>query len=202
MDASDTHLIFAVVVDRVSAETAIQTLSRMKKEHQIEFDGAALVAKDLAGNVACEEQDDLSGGQELARGALTGAVVGSGLGGVAGRHFDHDSSSDALRQVGERLEPGQSAVIALARGSLADRVVEGMKGYRKLFRQPLDPQLVAAVDEHKRIAVIAVDPVGRVPRALGRLAPHPFRPLSCCVLSGGERGAAGQLTRRHAGSTG
>jgi uncharacterized membrane protein len=161
MDASETHLIFAVFMDRVSAEAAIQTLSRMKKEHQIELDGAALVAKDFAGNVRFEEQGDLTGRQGLGRGALIGAVVGlifppsilgaavvgSGLGGLAGRIFHHGFSSDALRQVGERLEPGQSAVVALARGSLADQVVEGMKGYRKLFRQPLDPQLVAAVDE-------------------------------------------------------
>jgi uncharacterized membrane protein len=160
MDASDTHLIFAVFTDRVTAEAAVKTLSRMKKEHQIELDGAALVAKDFAGNVSFDEQGDLTCRQGLARGALLGAVVGlifppsvlgaavvgSGLGAIAGRVFHHGFSSDALRQVGERLAPGQSAVVALARGPLADQVVEGMKGYRKLFRQPLDPQLVAAVD--------------------------------------------------------
>jgi len=45
MNASDTHSNFSVFADRVTAEAAIQTLSRMKKGHQIELDAAALVAK-------------------------------------------------------------------------------------------------------------------------------------------------------------
>ena len=79
-------------------------------------------------------------GRRVARrgeGLWLGAIAGHAAGGM--------SRSD-LKDLGETLDEGQSAVVAVAAAAIADRVAETLKGAEKVDRKELkaDPKAVKA----------------------------------------------------------
>ena len=76
---------------------------------------------------------------------MWGAGIGAGLGALAGHAAGGMSRSD-LKDLGETLDSGQCAVVAVAAAAIADRVAESLKGADKVDRKELkaDPKEVQA----------------------------------------------------------
>jgi uncharacterized membrane protein len=109
--------------------------------------------------VKFEETADPSGRTWAKRGAIAGglvglifppailasAAVGGGAGGIWGKIRDKGFKDDDLKAIGESLEPGTSAIIALAEDRVVQQLQQGLEGYQKIARHALSAEAAAAV---------------------------------------------------------
>jgi uncharacterized membrane protein len=121
----ERQLAVAVYADAGSAALVLPRLMAAAEESKLVMD-AAVLRKDAEGKLTIKETADVGAGAGAVAGGLLGALVGSlvrrpglgaGLGalvgGVGARLFDTGVPDDKLRQIGEALLPGTSAVAAL-----------------------------------------------------------------------------------------
>ena len=153
------EVFVAVYGDETSAGVALQDLKSMEKARSIELVDAALVVHDAEGKVHYEETADPSGKKMAKRGAIAGglvglifppsiivgAAVGGGAGGIWGKLRDKGFKDDELKQVGESLPPGSSAIIAIAEDKVVQQLENGLKGYERLSRHMMNADASAAV---------------------------------------------------------
>lgn len=152
--------VFIAVFDNESqAGTALKDFRTLHREGTIELIDAVAVVRRADGKVKFEETADPSGKTWAKRGAIAGglvglifppailasAAVGGGAGGVWGKIRDKGFKDDDLKAIGESLEPGTSAVIALAEDRVVQRLEEGLAGYEKIARHALSAEAAAAV---------------------------------------------------------
>ena len=62
---------------------------------------------------------------------LVGMAVGAACGAVAGKFSDAGVNDDFMKQLGEKLEPGRAALIALGRTDAPDKVLERLQPVRR-----------------------------------------------------------------------
>ena len=169
MDHLHTFTAFAATYgsldDAEAGYKAITDLSN--KEYVLESFDVAVITKDDKGKVKIVKKHEqplrkgvwVGGGLGLATGlcvALFPAVVagaaivagvgmGSALGALAGHAAGGMSRSD-LKDFGETLDQGHSAVVAVAVPEIADRVADCLRGAQKVERRVLkaDPAVVQA----------------------------------------------------------
>ena len=152
--------VFIAVFDNESqAGTALKDFRSLHREGTIELiDGVAVVHR-ADGKVKFEETADPSGRTWAKRGAIAGglvglifppailasAAVGGGAGGIWGKIRDKGFKDDDLKAIGESLEPGTSAIIALAEDRVVQQLQQGLEGYQKIARHALSAEAAAAV---------------------------------------------------------
>lgn len=68
---------------------------------------------------------------------IVGAAVGAAGGGVWGKIRDEGFKDEDLKAVGESLEPGTSAIIAIAEDRVVERLETGRAGYNRIARHAL-----------------------------------------------------------------
>ena len=100
------------------------------------------------GKVKFEETADPSGKKWAKRGAIAGGVVGlifppsiivsaavgGGAGGVWGKIRDKGFKDDDLKEIGNSLPPGSSAIIAVAEDRMVEQLERSLSGYEKIAR--------------------------------------------------------------------
>src|SRR5690348_4323650 len=72
---------------------------------------------------------------------LLGAIVGAGAGALTGRFKDIGVDDNMMKDIGNSLTPGSSALFVLIRQATADKVLEGLKqfaGRGKVFQTSLN----------------------------------------------------------------
>src|SRR3954467_1623056 len=130
------------------AGAALKDFRAMDREGSIELIDAAVVVHTAGGKVRFEETADPSGKRWAKRGAIAGglvglifppmilasAAVGAGGGGIWGHGRDKGISDDELRQIGETIPPGSSAIIAVAEDRMLERLERGIEGYQTISR--------------------------------------------------------------------
>ena len=57
------------------------------------------------------------------------AAGGALMGGVAGKYLGRNLPQDALKQLGQQMEPNTSAILAIAQDKEAESVINSMEGY-------------------------------------------------------------------------
>lgn len=62
-------------------------------------------------------------------GLLVWAAGGALMGGVAGKYLGRSLPQDALKQLGQQMEPNSSAILAIAQDKEAESVINSMEGY-------------------------------------------------------------------------
>lgn len=62
-------------------------------------------------------------------GLLVWAVGGALIGGVAGKYLGRNLPQDALKQLGQQMEPNSSAILAIAEDKNAQSIINDMQGY-------------------------------------------------------------------------
>src|SRR5262245_62788015 len=153
------QIFVATFGDEVQAGLVLKDFQAMDKEGSIDLIDAAVIVHTQEGKVKFEETADPSGKKWAKRGAIAGGVVGlifppsliasaavgGGAGAIWGKVRDKGFKDEDLKAVGESLDPGQSAIIALAEDRVVQRLEEGLAGYEKISRHALSAEAAAAV---------------------------------------------------------
>ena len=155
-------LVAVVFNDESTAFEMRAALVKMQKQYLLEMEDAVVVTRDQNGKTKLHQAVSLTG-VGAAGGAfwgmligllflnpLLGAVVGAGAGALSGKFQDIGVNDKMMKEVGDSLKPGTSALFVLIRKATADKVLEGLKpfvGKGKVFQTSLSKDNEQALRE-------------------------------------------------------
>jgi uncharacterized membrane protein len=128
MSDAPLELIVSAFQTERGADEALDAIIQAKKDKLVKIREAAVVRRDAGGKLHISERGDLSTGGGAASGAAIGAVIGlfggpigalvggaagAAIGGLAAKLIDSGIPDDRLKQIGEALKPGTSAIVAM-----------------------------------------------------------------------------------------
>ena len=158
--ADTTIEVFVAAFDSEGgAGAALKDFQAAERAGAIDLiDGAVIVHK-ADGKVDYEETADPSGKKWAKRGAIAGGVVGlifppsiivtaavgAGAGGIWGKIRDKGFKDEDLKQIGNDMPPGTSAIIAVAVDRMVAQLESGLAGYEKIARHVVDADAAAAL---------------------------------------------------------
>jgi uncharacterized membrane protein len=117
-------------------------LVKLQKEYLIEMEDVVVVTKDGKDKVKLHQAMNLTaagavGGSfwgmligMIFLNPLVGAAVGAGAGALSGKLTDVGIDDKFMKELGETLTPGTSALFVLVRKVTPDKVLEGLKGFK------------------------------------------------------------------------
>ncbi len=139
--------------DEYQADEVLLTLGRLQADHLIDLEDAAVVVRKQDGKMKIKQTQNLTvagavGGGFwgaffgiLFGGPLGFLVVGgttAAVGALMGKLRDIGVDDDFIKEVGDSLEPGSSAIFTLVISSTPDRVLESLQQYQgKVVRTSL-----------------------------------------------------------------
>ena len=142
--------------DRVATE-----LQRLQREYLVDLEDAVVVVREPDGKVRVKQSVDLVGAGAATGaiwgsmwgtlvgllflnpliGLITGAALGAGAGALSGALTDYGIDDDFIRQVGEALQPGSSALFILVRKMQPEKVLAELSRFRgRVIRSSLSPE--------------------------------------------------------------
>jgi uncharacterized membrane protein len=159
MSENPIQLFIATFDNEVQAKQALNDFQAMDKEGSINLIDAAVIVRGADGKVKFEETADPSGKKWAKRGAIAGgvvglifppsliasAIVGGGAGGIWGKIRDKGFKDEDLKAVGEDMEPGTSAIIAVAEDRVIERLEKGLEGYDRIARHAVSAEAALAI---------------------------------------------------------
>jgi uncharacterized membrane protein len=149
------------------ADEVLEALRRLDDQRLLALGDAAVVRCDAGGAVDIEETADMDTKQGAIAGAaaggllglltgkglIGGALLGAGGGALAAKGLDLGLDDDFLESVGERLEPGSSAIVATVEFINAEEAMEALDQFEggTILHATLPPEIVdqlsAAVED-------------------------------------------------------
>jgi uncharacterized membrane protein len=147
------------------AKAALKDFQAAERAGSIYLIDAAVVVHGAEGKVRFEETADPSGKRWAKRGAIAGgvvglifpptiiasAIVGGAAGGIWGKIRDKGFKDDDLKEIGDSLPPGSSAIIAIAEDRMVEQLERGLAGYERIARHAVSAEgaavIVAEVEE-------------------------------------------------------
>ncbi|NTU85079.1 MAG: DUF1269 domain-containing protein [Chloroflexales bacterium] len=134
------ELIVAAFRDERTADEALKALKQARREGVIGIKNAAVLVKDQGGKLRIRETGDMSGRKGSVLGGAAGAVVGliagpalvvpaavgALIGGLSAKLRDAGFPDAKLKQIGEGLKPGSSAIIAVVEHRWVEQVQQAM----------------------------------------------------------------------------
>jgi len=156
------NLVAAIYPDFAHGKVTFDMLHTMHRAVTVTVIDSALITKSEDGKVKVEETTELTTGKGARRGAvITGVLgliyppsliasilVGGGLGGLIGKLRDTGIKNPQIKDIADRLEPGKSAVIALADEESTPDVQRALAGYEgRLVVQPIDDETMKHIYE-------------------------------------------------------
>jgi len=159
MTENPVEVFVAAFDNEKQAGEALHDFRSMDRDGSIKLIDAAIVVRAADGKVTFEETIDPNGKKWGKRGAIAGglvglifppsiiagAVVGGAGGGLWGKVRDKGFKDDDLKAVGDSLEPGTSAIIAIAEDHVIERLERGIEGYRNIARHAVSAEAAAAI---------------------------------------------------------
>jgi uncharacterized membrane protein len=157
--SSTIELFVAAYGTEDGAHAALKDFQSAHRSGAIDLIDAAVIVHSADDKVKFEETADPSGKKWAKRGAIAGgivglifppsiivsAAVGGGAGGLWGKIRDKGFKDDDLREIGENLPPGSSAIIAIAEDRMVEQLERGLEGYRKIARHAVSADAAAAI---------------------------------------------------------
>lgn len=140
MSENPVQLVVAAFKDEGSAKEALEALKQVQREKLIKIENAAVLRKDQKGKLHIRETHDMGGGKGAALGGIGGAAigllagpalvvpaaVGALVGGLAAKLRDSGFSNQRLETLGEGLQPGTSAIVAVVEHTWVALVEEAL----------------------------------------------------------------------------
>jgi uncharacterized membrane protein len=159
MATNEVDVFVAAFGNEQQAGVALKDFRAMDREGSIDLLDAVVLVHGRDGKVRYEETADPSGKKWAKRGAIAGglvglifppsiiagAVVGTAGGGVWGKIRDKGFKDEDLKAIGESLEPGTSAIIAIAEDRVVERLENGLAGYEKIAKHALSAEAAAQI---------------------------------------------------------
>jgi uncharacterized membrane protein len=159
MTDNQVQVFVAAFDNEAEAGVALKDFRAMNREGSIDLLDAVVLVHGTDGKVRFEETADPSGKKWAKRGAIAGglvglifppsiivgAAVGAAGGGVWGKIRDKGFKDEDLKAIGESLDPGTSAIIAIAEDRVIERLQTGLEGYNRIARHALSAEAAATV---------------------------------------------------------
>jgi uncharacterized membrane protein len=180
MAGNPVEVFVAAFDNEQQAAAALKDFQAIDREGSIELIDAVVVVHSADGKVQFEETADPSGKKWAKRGAIAGglvglifppsiiagAIVGGAGGGIWGKVRDKGFKDDDLKAIGESLEPGTSAIIAIAEDRMIERLQSGLEGYQKIARHAVSAEASALIvaevqDDAADPNAAAAEPTGK-----------------------------------------
>jgi uncharacterized membrane protein len=134
------QLVVAAFQEEDAANAALKELKALKKEKLIGIQNAAVIRKDAKGKIHIKETADMGGGKGSVIGGVAGAAigliagpalvvpaaVGALVGGLAAKLRDSGFSDQRLKTLGEGLQPGTSAIVAVVEHKWVEQLEAAM----------------------------------------------------------------------------
>jgi uncharacterized membrane protein len=138
-----SNLVVLAFDTETGAEQMRDDLMLMQKEHIIGLEDAAVAVRNQEGKVKIKQITSLAGAGALG-GAfwgmligliffvpVFGLVVGAAAGALGGKYADVGVDDKFIKEVGNTLQPGNSALFLLVREAVPDKIEEGLKNKYK-----------------------------------------------------------------------
>ena len=173
-----SDLVIVAFPDEATAFEARAELVRLQKDYLIEMEDAVVVTRDADGHVKLHQAVNLTvagaaGGTFwgaliglIFLNPLLGAAAGAGAGALSGALSDIGINDDFLKDVGQSLDKGQSAVAVLIRKMTADKVLAQLEKFRARGRV-IQTSLSGDADARRRAVLERVQPMGSAEPQLG-----------------------------------
>ena len=134
---SEHEMMVVAFDDEREAERVLDTLKKMNRKDIVDLKSAAVIVRSRSGKVRIRETKDFDAKQGAKAGALAGgmlgllkkhvvkgALIGAAGGAIAGKVIDLGLKDNFLKEVGESLGPGSSAIVALVDFERVDRAMK------------------------------------------------------------------------------
>ncbi len=158
MGKNPISVIAAFYADETRAGDVLAQLKRMENDGTIDIMDAAVMVRDADGRrVKINETAELTPKKGAGRGAVVGGIIGiifppsilatAAIGAAAGAalgHFtDQGFHNNLLKEIGENLPPGGSAVLAIVEETWMGNIETALEGYVDLAKYALDAEAAA-----------------------------------------------------------
>ena len=162
-----SDLIVIGFPDEFKADEVLLDLRKLEREHLIDLEDAAIVVRNKDGKVKVKQTQEL-----VTSGALSGGfwglligmiffepmlgILGAAVGALSGALTDIGIDDNFIRELGDTIEPGTSAIFVLVRKSTPDKVLEDLSKFEgKVLRSSLSHE-----DEDKLQAALTKSEAG------------------------------------------
>ena len=159
MTTSTVEVFVATYDTENGAAAASKAFQAAQRDGAIDLIDAAVIVHTADDKVKIEETADPSGKKWAKRGAIAGGVVGlifppsiivsaavgGGAGGIWGKIRDKGFKDEDLKQIGNSLPPGSSAIIAVAEDRMVEQLERALSGYDKIAKHVVSAEAAAAI---------------------------------------------------------
>ena len=166
------QLIVAAFNEEKAADEALEALRQAKKEKLIGILDAAVIRRDEKNKLHLKETADVGGGKGALAGGVLGALLGliggpAGVivgaatgaitGGAAAKAIDAGIPDARLKEIGEALKPGTSAIVAVIEHRwVADIERELAAAGAQVMTEALKADIAAQLEEGRDVAYTAI----------------------------------------------
>ena len=137
-----SNLVVIGFDDESTAFEMRAALSRLQSQYLIDMEDVVVVTRDDQGEVKLHQAQNLTAAGALGGSfwgmligmfflnPLLGAAVGAGAGAISCKLTDIGISNDFMKDLGETISPGSSALFVLVRKATPDKVLEELKQFK------------------------------------------------------------------------
>lgn len=141
MNESQYEIVLAVFDDEQTAAKAYKDLHQAEKDKKVDLENVVLIHKEAEGKIEVKEAAETIAG-EAGIGALVGGAlgilagpvgvitlgaIGAALGGLSAKLDDVGFDDTRLEKLGESLEPGKSAILAVLESKYTEKLEQEFK---------------------------------------------------------------------------
>ena len=171
MSEAPVQLLVAAFTEEDAADKVFEQLKQAKKEKLIHIQDVAVIKRDADSKIHINEPKDWKAGKGAGVGAVIGAALGiitgpgvvlttaagAAIGGLAAQLRDAGFPDDQLKQVGEALKPGTSAIVAIIEHTwVADLEQEMQAQGAQVMRQAISEDITKQLEAGRDVAYSAV----------------------------------------------